>query len=55
MKEMINDISREMTNHLYTPPYNILFGRISESNQTMCKANKKELNSDFYDGFNLDS
>lgn len=48
--EEIKNIIDLMNKILYTPPYSILFGRISLEKQ---KPKKMEINNDFYEGFGI--
>lgn len=50
----INEIIDIMKSILYTPPYSILFGRIIITpNIFVPTNNKKNINKDFYEGFNI--
>ena len=51
--KIIEAIVNDMMNLLYRPPYYILFGRIGESDQTIKKINRKEIDSKFFEGFDL--
>ncbi|KAK8897434.1 hypothetical protein M9Y10_015382 [Tritrichomonas musculus] len=51
----IRKIMNLMKNILYTPPYSILFGRISiEKTKTNIKARQKSINELFYEGFGIE-
>ena len=55
--EKINEIIKIMESIIYTPPYNILFGRIKIDKQNSTKKEylyRKNINELFYEGFGIE-